>query len=112
MIKYKKNITEFFLLLLAFLIPVYKNFVPITILLLLLFWFVNGNYKNKFRGLIKNKTGFIFFGFYILYVTGMLYTSNFPRGIFDLEVKLSLIIFPLIFLSGVEIIEKIDLIKY
>lgn len=108
MILYKKYITEFLLLALAFLIPVYENFVPITIIFLSALWLMDGGFKNKFRNLIKNKTGFIFFGFYILYVIGMLYTSDFSRGIFDLEVKLSLFVFPMIFFSGTEIIRNFN----
>jgi len=36
--------------------------------------------------------------FYILLVVGLLWTSNMKSGTFDLEVKMSLLIFPLIFL--------------
>ena len=38
---------------------------------------------------------YLFIGFYLLYVLGMLYTDNFSAGAFELEKKLSLIIFPI-----------------
>lgn len=37
--------------------------------------------------------------FYILHLIGMLYTDNLKRGFFDLEVKLSFLVFPLAFVG-------------
>ncbi|MDP4935229.1 MAG: hypothetical protein NWR30_10975, partial [Salibacteraceae bacterium] len=36
---------------------------------------------------------------YALHLVGLLYTSNMERGLFDIEVKLSLMIFPIAFLG-------------
>jgi O-antigen ligase len=53
--------------------------------------------------------------FYMLYVAGLIYTTDINRGIFDLEVKLSLIVFPLIFIfMGKNVLDKdkINTIKF
>jgi len=41
----------------------------------------------------------LFAGLYILYLVGLAYTQNFEYGLFDLEVKMSLFIFPVVFAS-------------
>ena len=48
----------------------------------------------------KRLQTFSFALLYILYVAGLIYTSNFDYAWFDLEVKLSLLIFPLIFATA------------
>ncbi|HOY32087.1 MAG TPA: O-antigen ligase family protein [Bacteroidales bacterium] len=100
MMKVKTNIAEWILILLAFLMPVWAKLVPIVIAVLFLLWLVEGGFKNKFHNLIRNKTGLVFILFYLLYVAGMIYTNDIERGRFDLEVKLSLFLFPVLFFSG------------
>lgn len=48
--------------------------------------------------LTKNKSQLALIGFYMLLAIGLLWTDNQKAGGFDLEVKMSLIIFPLLFL--------------
>jgi O-antigen ligase len=84
----------------AFFLPVYGRIVPVMIVFMVLNWlagfFANGpGVKNDGQKSNFNILGFA--GFYLLYLAGMAYTSNFNYAWFDLEVKLSLLIFPLIF---------------
>lgn len=109
MIKMKINITGYLLMLLAFLLPIWPKFVPITIALIFLFWLIEGGFKNKFQNIIRNRIGLVFIAFYLLYLIGLIYTIDMGRGLFDLEVKLSLFIFPVLFLSGSENISKTKL---
>lgn len=100
MMKTKINITRYVIMLLAFLIPVWEKLVPVVIAVLCLLWLLEGDFKNKFQNIFRDKISLIFILFYVLYVAGLIYTTDMGRGWFDLEVKLSLLVFPLLFLSG------------
>jgi O-antigen ligase len=86
-------------LALAFFLPVYQKILPPLIAVMFLNWLVAANFryiplafKEKRRGLTLS-----FAALYILYMFGMLYSENRGSGLFDLEVKLSMLLFPLIF---------------
>jgi O-antigen ligase len=88
---------------LAFFIPIHGKLIPITIALILLSWLSEFNFKEKYSR-IKNsahRKNILAFGMlYLLYVIGTFYSKVLYSGdgaFFDLEVKLSLLIFPLLF---------------
>jgi len=90
-------------LAIAFFIPVFWKIVPSLIGIMFLNWLIDGRFLAKSRLLISEKQrgwaiGFALF--YLIYVIGLLYTTNFEYGLFDLEIKLSLFIFPLIFATS------------
>jgi O-antigen ligase len=82
--------------LIAFLLP-FKTVVPLVILVLSLNWLLEGDFRAKFTGLQHRFVFFCFIGFYFYHVIGMTWTTNIPAGWFDLQVKLSLLAFPLIY---------------
>ncbi len=85
-------------LLIAFFLPT-GRFAALFIALSLLNWLIEGDFKNKFQIIFQNKFALIFIGFYLLHLIGMLYTTNIDFGLFDLQVKLSLLILPLLLVS-------------
>jgi O-antigen ligase len=85
-------------LLIAFFLPI-ARFVPIVIILLFLNWVVEGDFKTKFKAFLSSKLALLFCFFYLLHLIGLLYTENMKSGIFDVQVKLSLLVFPLIYAS-------------
>ena len=85
-------------LLIAFFLPL-ARFVPLFIFLLLLNWLIEGDFKNKFKTITASKFALLFCFFYILHLIGLLYTANLKSGSFDIQVKLSLFIFPVLFAS-------------
>ncbi len=90
-------------LVLAFCIPIHPKIIPPVAALMVLNWLIEGNYIRVFHQLLRDELRFrtLAFGFiYILYLAGMLYSSNTAYGWFDLEVKLSLLLFPLIFATS------------
>lgn len=98
-VKYKLN--YYLLLLLAFLIPLERKLIPPVIILLFVSSLLNGSFK------FKEKKGILALAsFYVTYAVGLIYSSNFKYGLFDMEVKLSLLLFPLVFF-----ISKIDMKK-
>jgi O-antigen ligase len=93
---------DFLFLLIAFVLPMNKALVPLLIALMLFCWILEGDFKNKFSHL--NKFGFgSISSLYFLLLLGLLYTENKASGSFDVEQKLSLLIFPLLIFSACNI---------
>jgi O-antigen ligase len=87
-------------LLFAFVLPIYQPAVPLVAILIVLNWLAEGKFKQKFRQCLDDKKsrGILLFALlYMVYVISLLYSDNLRQGIFELEVHLSLLIFPLIF---------------
>jgi O-antigen ligase len=77
----------------------FKAIVPILIGLLVINWFVEGNFAEKFAGGKTVSFLLLFLSFYALHAAALLYTNNIPEGMSNLEVKLSLLIFPIVFFT-------------
>jgi len=87
------------LCLIAFLIPGHIFFTPICIVAFILLWLLEGNLGQKVKVWYKNKYALLFSGFYILYLLWLFRTPDLQSGIFNIQVKLSLGIFPFLFAS-------------
>jgi len=90
-------------LAIAFVIPVSKGLLPLLIVLLALNWLIEGEYISTIPLLFKERPRFLMLSFsavYLLYLTGLFHTSNFQYAREDLEVKLSILVFPLIFATS------------
>lgn len=85
-------------MLIAFLLPL-AHFVPVVIILTVLNWLIEGDFRNKFHRIMGAKFAVLFCLFYILHLFGLTYTENMHSGSFDVQVKLSLLIFPLLYAS-------------
>ena len=86
-------------MLLAFGIPVFPKALPFIIISIVLTWLLEGNFEQKVSNIFaetKRAKALMFMVIYILYILGMVYSNNFAYGYFDLEVKMSLIIFPVL----------------
>jgi len=92
-------------LLIAFALPLNKPIVPLLIILLLISWILEGDYKTKMSNL-KDKFFLVSCALYLVHLFGMLYTDNILNGSFDLEQKLSLIFFPILIFSESTIDEQ------
>jgi len=90
------------LCLIAFLIPGYIFFTPICIIAYILFWLLEGNFGQKVNAWRKNKYALLFSGFYILYLLWLIRSPDLQSGLFNIQVKLSLGIFPFMFASEAE----------
>jgi len=94
------NIQYYLLLGVAFFLPLSKKVVPIIIILIVLNWLIGGEFKSKFSNLVKPKYALLFMSFYFLHLIGLIYTDNLGFGWFDMEIKLSLMVFPLVFFTS------------
>jgi len=63
-------------------------------------WLIEGRFIKIFPRIFKDPRRWRTFSFsliYLLYLVGLLYSTNFHYGWFDLQIKLSLFLFPLLF---------------
>ena len=84
----------------VFMMPVYGKILPPIIALMVLNWLIDGHFIKTFPRLFREPLRWrtlSFSAIYLLYLAGMIYTSNYHFGWFDLEIKLSLLLFPLLF---------------
>lgn len=88
---------NYFLYAIAFLIPLYPKAVPPLILLFGICSVLA--ILKKYSRVEMGEVAILMLLFYGLHLIGMLYTENLERGWFDLEVKLSLVAFPLAFVG-------------
>ena len=85
------------LMAISFCIPLFPRLVPI-----LLFIFAALSITALIKGFRRveiTEVGILLIGLYLLHVLGMLFTENIDRGLFDLEVKLSLLALPISFIG-------------
>lgn len=97
-----RKANRFLLPLIAFCIPVHDKAVAFAIVLLGLSWLTEMDLGGKLRLLrlySRRRQVLLFALLYLVYVAGTFYSENLFGGegaFFDLEIKLSLLIFPLI----------------
>ena len=100
-IKYLVKLELIFGCISIFLVPINKHLVTIV----MLFWLLS-SILNFIIDKIENKSKITFSKkhiplfliplFYLIHIFGLIYTSNFEYGLFDLEVKLSMFLIPFI----------------
>jgi len=62
-------------------------------------WFFTFGFKEKFTTLYNNKSALIFISIFLLYLVGMIYTTDIKWGLHSIKIKLPLILFPVVLLS-------------
>ncbi len=106
MVKFSKIISSLIsiksvvLIFLCFFIPLSKLISSYLIIFILLIWLLEGNFKQRFKLVLNEKKRKFLFSLstlYFLYLIGLIFTKNFSYAGFDLQVKLTLFIFPLVF---------------
>ncbi len=100
---YIERINYFFILLLAFSMPLAIRAVYLSYIIILLFvtWVLLGNFKSRFTWAIirSNRLLLLLALYYILYVIALLYTTNLNDGLKHLEVKATFLLLPLFFIG-------------
>jgi O-antigen ligase len=87
-------------LLLAFFIPVHDRLVLVFVTLILINWIFTGSYRARFNRMFhdgKQLSLLIFTLLFLIYLVGLIWTSNMHYGKIDLELKIPLFLFPFIF---------------
>ena len=88
-------------ILLCFILPVFQKLAPILIILWAVTFLFFGVNKSFFKNIFKNKNSVAALLFFIIHVVALLYTENMSSGVFDVESKLSFLIFPVIMSSSI-----------
>ncbi len=87
------------LALVAFSLP-FKFLVNAFIVMALLVWFFTGGPKALFVHNRFTKILLAILGFYVLHALAFFYAQNIQESFFALEVKISFLVFPIIFFTG------------
>ncbi|MFO8129934.1 MAG: O-antigen ligase family protein [Bacteroidales bacterium] len=94
------RILYFLLLGLAFAIPLFRIISSYIIVLVFLNWLLEGRFLQKFQDIRHSHhrlDTLLFSGLFFVYLAGLMYTDNMQEGLFSLQVKLPMFIFPLVF---------------
>ena len=97
---YKKIVKQVFFfsaLLVALFMPFSRKLTVIAIALFTLSWLLSGEWIKTSKVAIRNSIFILAISFLLIHVIGLIYSANMKSAWFDLEVKLTLLIFPLIF---------------
>lgn len=86
--------------LLAFVIPIYPKLIPFVIVILIINWLLGKHFTSLFRKSDLTITFLTIISLYIMYCIGLIYTDNMNYALKDLETKLSLIIFPMVYYTS------------
>lgn len=93
---------EWLTVLLAFFIPINQNILSLLIVLLAVNWL----FLKKESGGNKVLAFAFIISFYLAHLAGLLWTDNLKFGFFDIQVKLSLLLLPLIFMFSPKLESK------
>jgi len=89
---------QFLLITLAFLMPITVFGGNLIIVLIVLLWFVSGDYKDKFNLIIQNKLLLASIIFFTLHIVGLLWTNDLKWGIHIVhKMWYFLLLFPILF---------------
>lgn len=94
----RKHHFYYFTALFIFSLPFHKFVVPILLLTIISWWFAN-SLREKIEMLRFNKNLLYFVLPFIFYLFGMIYSDNQSFGWTDIETKLSLFLFPILYAS-------------
>ncbi len=84
------------LALVAFSLP-FKFLVNLFIVLAFAAWLFSNPFKKLVTKTKNTKVLLAILVFYLLHLIGLIYTDNIQEGLFSLEIKISMLIFPLLF---------------
>lgn len=77
-------------------LPFSKAFISIGEIMLALNFLSEGRWNERFQKLKHTPTIWFFIGFFFIYVIGILWTEDIERGIYELRLKLPLLLFPIV----------------
>ncbi|MBK6522301.1 MAG: O-antigen ligase family protein [Sphingobacteriaceae bacterium] len=86
-----------FCLLVVITMPLSIHANSVSIMLLALNWLIEGRWKQKARRFLNSKYAILWVGFFFYHALSIIYSDNKKEAQFELEKKLSFLVFPLIF---------------
>ncbi|MFC1730879.1 O-antigen ligase family protein [candidate division KSB1 bacterium] len=86
-------------MLLAFSMPINRLFSSIVIILMIIHWLFSVNFRSRFRNFLSIPLSWAFPVLFAWYALGIFYSKDTDASLFDIQVKLPLLILPVILLS-------------
>lgn len=90
------NIILSLIMLMVFFMPFSRKVIPPLIICVAIPWLFYGNIFEKIRNIFQHSPHYLLILFYFIHIIGLVYTDNINEGFFDLQVKLGLLIFPVL----------------
>lgn len=88
------SFVPFIICFFLFCLSIFPHASVVCIGLLMIAWFLSPNFSEIFKNVFRDKTLMIFIVYYFIHAVSIFYSSNLSYGFFDLQVKLSFLIFP------------------
>lgn len=93
---YHRHIYFFSLSLLAVSLPLSVFLLSVAQISLLVNWLLENNFREKWKIALENKSIFAFIIIYSVHLVGMTYSTDWKYGLHDLQIKLPMLILPVI----------------
>ncbi len=77
-------------------LPISKVPLSFAVLILFLNWLIEGHLGKKLSGFFKNTTALVISSLFLLHLIGLIYTTDFGYAFLDLQVKIPMLLLPLI----------------
>ncbi|MGD0711202.1 MAG: O-antigen ligase family protein [Bacteroidales bacterium] len=90
------DIKVFLMQLFAFCLSVFPKFLPYILAFIFVFSINDLKRDFNFHKVFKNKIAFLGIIFYLLYVIGITLSHNLSYGLFDLQIKIPILLFPIL----------------
>ena len=82
--------------LIAIGLPLSKAFMSIGGIALAVNFILEGHFRSRFRRLMQQPVPTLFIAFYLLHILSIFWSSDLDRALWDLRVRLPLLLFPLV----------------
>jgi O-antigen ligase len=89
----------FSVIAIAFLLPAFPRTTGFFIALLVICWIADGGFPYKLRTLLNNPLALLFMSIYLAWIVWLIPTTNLKAGTDTLALKVSLLLFPLLFFA-------------
>jgi hypothetical protein len=81
-------------------LPLFEGYMPTIFGIMLGFWFLEGDFKNRFQNFpLKSGIVWSLFFYFLLSLTALIYSQNQQKAWFDVQQKIALLVFP-VFIIG------------
>ncbi len=104
--KWLQQLLHISMCILAFAIPFPYIAGSISVILIILLWIPQANFRITFKRLWNNKVLLCWMLFYLLHALSYTYSADKADSIFDLQTKLSFLVLPLVIGAGMNITRK------
>ncbi len=104
--KWLQQLLHISMCIVAFAIPFPYIAGSISVILVILVWILQADFRSTFRRLLRNKVLICWMLFYLLHALSYTYSEDKTDSLFDLQSKLSFLVLPVVIGAGMSITRK------